>query len=299
MGATGPVGCAIGAVRVKRGTPYGGVASGYVVGAMGPVGYAAGAMRAKGGTVFGETAVGATEPVGGALGTGHRLMCARWRSTAVIAAAVTASTIWFKEGGGSASEAFTILELGVREGRRCVIRSLNICGGNDSVSLSCSAAWNITGGTCRRSCPVCRGCGPKSRSEPERVARFGFPRPLEGSSRRRWLVVAEESLVEESIRLVRFASILRSVWRSHCAPSVVVQASSRRSRRRRVAFTTRSLRKVRSCVARSSASSGPKRFLVSSNRVSWTSFAWSLMGARRADGNSLLRNMNFETGSSR
>ena len=167
------------------------------------------------------------------------------------------------------------------------------------MSLSCSAAWNITGGTCRRSCPVRRGCGPESLSEPERVARFAFPRPLKGSSRRRWPVVAEKSLAEESILLVRFASILRSVSRSHCAPSVVVQASSRRSRRRRVAFTTRSLRGVRSCVARSSASSRRKRFLVSSSRVSWTPVAWSLMRARRADGNSLLRNMNFETSSSR
>ena len=147
------------------------------------------AVRTKGGTVFGEVAVGlvvgATEPVGGATGAGHRPMCARWRSTAAIAAAVTASTIWFKEGGESASEAFIILELGTREGRRCVTGGLNIRGGNDGVSLSCSAAWNITGVTCRRSRSVRRGCGPESLSKPEKVARLAFPRPLEGSSRRR------------------------------------------------------------------------------------------------------------------
>ena len=76
----------------------------------------------------------------GATSAGHRPMCARWRSTAAIAVAVTAATIWFKEGGGSASEAYIILELGTCEGRRCVTRGLNICGGNDGVSLSCSAA---------------------------------------------------------------------------------------------------------------------------------------------------------------
>ena len=168
--------------------------------------------------------------------------------------------------------------LGARKGRRCVTRGLNTRGGSDGVSLSCSAAWNIPGGTCRRSYPVRRGCGPESLSEPERVARLAFPRPLEGSSRRRWPVVVEESLAEESIRLVRFASILRSVSQNHSEPSVVVQASSRRSRKRRVAFTTRSPRGVRSCVARSSAPSRRKRFLVSSSRVSWTSVAWSLMG---------------------
>ena len=43
---------------------------------------------------------GTTEPVSGTMGAGHQPMCARWRSTAAIAAAVTASTIWFKEGGG-------------------------------------------------------------------------------------------------------------------------------------------------------------------------------------------------------
>ena len=143
----------------------------------------------KGGIVSGETAVGwvvgATGPVDGATGAEHRPMCARWRSTVAIAAAVTASTIWFKEGGESASEAFIILELGTHEGRRCITRGLNIRGGNDGVSLSCSAAWNITGGTCRRSHSVRRGCGPDSLSEPEKVARLAFPRPLEGPSRRR------------------------------------------------------------------------------------------------------------------
>ena len=34
------------------------------------------------------------------MGVGHRHMCARWRSTAAIAAVVTASTICYKEGGG-------------------------------------------------------------------------------------------------------------------------------------------------------------------------------------------------------
>ena len=84
-------------------------------------------------------------------------------------------------GGGSASEAFTILELGARKGRRCVTRGLNIRGGNDGVPLSCSAAWNITGGTCPRSRSVRRGCGPESLSESEKVARLAFPRPLVGS----------------------------------------------------------------------------------------------------------------------
>ena len=45
-----------------------------------------------------------------------------------------------QRGGGSASEAFIMLELGARGGRRCVTRGLNIRGGNDGVSLSCSAA---------------------------------------------------------------------------------------------------------------------------------------------------------------
>ena len=81
--------------------------------------------------------------MGGATGAGHRPMCARWRSTAAIATTVSASPIWFKEGGGSASDAFIMLELGAREGRRCVTWGLNIRGGSNGVSLSCFTAWNI------------------------------------------------------------------------------------------------------------------------------------------------------------
>ena len=92
-----------------------------------------------------------------------------------------------------------MLELGARGGRRCVTRGLNIRGGNDGVSLSlCSTAWNIKGGTCRLSRPVRRGCRPESLSEPEKVARLAFPRPLEEFSRRRCPVVVE-SLAEESV----------------------------------------------------------------------------------------------------
>ena len=100
--------------------------------------------------------------------------------------------------GGSASKAFIMPKLGTREGRRCVTRGLNIRGGNDGVSLSRSAAWNIKGGNCRRSRPVRQGCEPESLSEPEKVARLAFPRPLEGSSRRRCSVVVE-SLAKESV----------------------------------------------------------------------------------------------------
>ena len=103
-----------------------------------------------------------------------------------------------QRGGGSASEAFIILELGTHGGRHCVMRGLNIRGGNDGVSLSCSAAWDIIGGACRRSRPVRRGCRPESLSEPEKVARLALPRPLEGSSRRCCPVVVE-SLAEESV----------------------------------------------------------------------------------------------------
>ena len=90
-------------------------------------------------------------------------MCARWRSTAATAAAVTASTIWFKGGVGSASEAFTVLEIGAREGRRCVARGLHIRGGNEGMSPSSFAALNIMvlavglvqsfGGAGRSRCP--------------------------------------------------------------------------------------------------------------------------------------------------
>ena len=147
------------------------------------------AVRATGGTVCDAAAVGgavmAIGSVCGTVGAGHKPMCARRRSTAAIAAAVTVSTICCKEGAESASEACTVLGIGAREGRRGVIRGLNMRGGNDGVSPSSSTAWNITGGTCRRSRSVRWGCGPESLSEPEKVARFEFPRPLEGSSRRR------------------------------------------------------------------------------------------------------------------
>ena len=98
---------------------------------------------------------------------------------------MTSSTICFKEGAKSASEPFTVLDIGAREGGRCVTRGLNIRGGNNGVAPSGSAAWNIIRVTCRRSRAVRRGCGAESLSEPEKVARFDFPRPLEGSSRRR------------------------------------------------------------------------------------------------------------------
>ena len=112
-------------------------------------------------------------------------------------------------------------------------------------------------------------------------------------------MVVEESLVEESVIFVRVAAIARRVSRSHCAPSAVLEAASRRSRRRRVAFTTRSLRGVRSLVARARARWRRKRLPVSSLRISCTSGAWSLMGPRRSKGNKLFRNMSFETESSR
>ena len=158
-----------------------------------------------------------------------------------------------------------MLELEARGGRRCVTRGLNIRGENGGVLLSlCSAAWNMQGGTCRLSRPVRRGCRPESLSEvPGKVAGLAFPRPLEGSSRRRCRVVVEESLAEESVWSVRcFAAISWRVSWSHCVPSEVPQAASRRSRRRRVAFTTRSLRGVRSCVARSRARLSRQRFPV-------------------------------------
>ena len=92
-----------------------------------------------------------------------------------------------------------MLEVGARGGRCCVTRGLNIRGGNSGVSLSLiSAASNMKGGTCRRSRPVRRGCRPELLSEPEKVARLAFPRPLEGSSQRRCPVVVE-SLAEESV----------------------------------------------------------------------------------------------------
>ena len=72
---------------------------------------------------------------------GYRPMCARWRSTAAIAAAVTASTICCREGGESAPGAYSALVFATRGGRRCVCsRHLDIHGGNGGESLSlCSA----------------------------------------------------------------------------------------------------------------------------------------------------------------
>ena len=88
----------------------------------------------------------------------YRPMCARWRSTAAIAAAVTASTICCREGGESAPGVSSMLVFATR------------------------------GGTCRlssRSRPGRRGCWLESLSEvPGGVARLAFPRPREGSSRR-------------------------------------------------------------------------------------------------------------------
>ena len=312
--------------------------AGYVGWVIGSVYVATGAERAKGGTVRGATEVcgategstvpggviagwvtgavyGATEVVRstgdavcgaaaesecGTVGAIHKPKRSRWRSTAAIAAAVTASTIWLREGAEAALEPCTVLDIGAREGRRCVTRGLNILGGNDGVSLSISAAWNVTGGTCRRSRSVLRGCGAESLSEPEKVVRLAFPRPLEGSSRRRWPVGAEPSLAEEdSVRLARAISQARRVSRSQRSPGRVSQAASRRSRRRSVAFTTWSLRGVLTLVARARARLSRHRLPVRSNRVSWTSVAWSLMGIRRSDGKAEFRNMNLETGSSR
>ena len=221
--------------------------------------------------------------------------------------AVTASTICLREGAEAASEpctvldrSCTVLDIGAREGRRCVTRGLKILGGNDGVSLSVSAAWNITGGTCRRSRSVLRGCGAESLSEPEKVVRLAFPRPLEGSSRRRWPVRAELSLAEEDpARLARAISQARRVSRSQCSPGRVPQAASRRSRRRSVAFTTWSLRGVLTFVARARARSSRHRLPVRSSRVPWTSVAWSLMGTRSSGGKAEFLNMYLETGSSR
>ena len=263
-------------------TVPGGVIAGWVTGAV----YGATAVvRSTGDTVCGEAA----ESECGTVGAIHKPRRSRWRSTAAIAAAVTASTICLREGAEAASEpctvldrsctvldigaregaaaeprtvldkSCTVLDIGAREGRRCVTRGLNIFGGNDGVSLSDSAAWNITGGTCRRSRSVLRGCWPLgaelSLSEPENVARLAFPRPLEGSSRRRWPVGAELSLAEESDRLARAVSNSRRASRSQCSPERVPQAASRRSRRRSVAFTTCSLRGVLVFVARARARS--------------------------------------------
>ena len=267
----GSVDVATGAERVKGGTVRGatevcgategstipgGVIAGWVTGA---VYGATGMVRSTGDTACGAAA----ESECGTVGAIHKPKRSRWRSTAAIAAAVTASTICLREGAEAASEpctvldrSCTVLDIGAREGRRCVTRGLKFLGGNDGVSLSVSAAWNITGGTCRRSRSVLRGCGAESLSEPENVARLAFPRPLEGSSRRRWPVGAELSLAEEdSDRLARAISNARRASRSQCSPERVPQAASRRSRRRSVAFTTCSLRGVLSFVARARARS--------------------------------------------
>ena len=300
----GPVFCSTGAERAKGGTVRGvtevcgategstvpgGVIAGWVTGAV----YGATAVvRSTGDTVCGAAA----ESECGTVGAIHKPRRSRWRSTAAIAAAVTASTICLREGAEAASEpctvldrsctvldrsctvldigaregaaaeprtvldkSCTVLDIGAREGRRCVTRGLKIFGGNYGVSLSDSAAWNITGGTCRRSRSVLRGCWPLgaelSLSEPENVARLAFPRPLEGSSRRRWPVGAELSLAEESDRLARAVSNSRRASKSQCSPERVPQAASRRSRRRSVAFTTCSLRGVLVFVARARARS--------------------------------------------
>ena len=74
-------------------------------------------------------------------GSGYRPMCARWRSTADIAAEVTASTICCREGGESAPRVFFQLELATRGGRRCVCsRCLDIRGRNGGASLPLRSA---------------------------------------------------------------------------------------------------------------------------------------------------------------
>ena len=231
----------------------------------------------------------AAESKCGTVGAIHKPKRSRWRSTAAIAAAVTASTICLREGAEAASEPCTVLDIarsctvldtGAREGRRCVTRGLKILGGNDGVSPSVSAAWNITGGTCRRSRSVLRGCGAESLSEPEKVVRLEFPRPLECSSRRRWPVGAELSLAEEdSDRLARLISNVRRVSRSQCSPGRVPQAASRRSRRRSVAFTTCSLSGVLPFVARARARS--RRYRLPVRLLSPPSF-WHLLSAHHA-----------------
>ena len=204
-------------------TVPGGVIAGYVGWVTGAVYGATGTVRSTGGTVCGATAGGgavvAIESECGTVGAVHKPKRSRWRSTAAIAAVVTASIICLREGAEAASEPCTVLDIGAREGRRCVTRGLEILGGNDGVSLSVSAAWNITGGTCRRLRSVLRGCGAESLSEPEKVARLEFPRPLEGSSRRRWPVGAELSPAEEdSDQVARLISNFWRVSRSHCSP---------------------------------------------------------------------------------
>ena len=56
-------------------------------------------------------AVVATESECGTVGAVHKPMRSRWRSTAAIAAAVTASTICLREGAEAASEPCTVLDM--------------------------------------------------------------------------------------------------------------------------------------------------------------------------------------------
>ena len=115
----------------------------------------------------------------GTVGAVHKPKRSRWRSTAAIAAAVTTSTICLREGAEAASEpctvlgmakSCTVLDIGARKGRRCVTRGLKILGGNGGVSLSVSAAWNITGGTCRRSRSVLGGAARSRYPSPRRLS---------------------------------------------------------------------------------------------------------------------------------
>ena len=102
----------------------GGVIAGWVTGA---VYGATGVVRSTGDTVCGAAA----ESGCGTVRAIHKPKRSRWRSTAAIAAAVTASTIWLREGAEAASEpctvldrSCTVLDIGAREGRRCVTRGL-------------------------------------------------------------------------------------------------------------------------------------------------------------------------------
>ena len=56
-------------------------------------------------------AVVATESECGTVGAVYKPMRSRWRSTAAIAAAVTASTICLREGAEAASEPCTVLDM--------------------------------------------------------------------------------------------------------------------------------------------------------------------------------------------
>ena len=111
------------------------VIAGYVGWVTGAVCGATGTVRSTGDTVCGATAGGgaivAAESECGTVGAIHKPKRSRWRSTAAIAAAVTASTICLREGAEAASEpctvldiakSCTVLDIGAREGRRCVTR---------------------------------------------------------------------------------------------------------------------------------------------------------------------------------